>query len=64
MHDVKQADPAEWSSPPWDAALVDLAGSWPGYVFTGDPLKLLAGHFRLGHGNGAHDSRSRVCFRR
>ncbi len=23
MYDVKQADPAEWSSPPWDAALVD-----------------------------------------
>ena len=31
-----------------------LAGSWPGYVFTGDPLKLAAGHFGLGHGNGAH----------
>lgn len=30
------------------------AGSWPGYVFTGDPLKLAAGHFGLGHGNGAH----------
>src|SRR5262249_11626144 len=26
MYDVKQADPAEWSSPPWDAALVDKAG--------------------------------------
>lgn len=24
MYDVKQADPPEWSSPPWDAALVDL----------------------------------------
>src|SRR5262245_4973383 len=24
MYDVKQADPAEWSSPPWDAKLVDL----------------------------------------
>src|SRR5204863_161690 len=23
MYDVKQADPAEWSSPPWAAALVD-----------------------------------------
>src|SRR4030095_412582 len=23
MYDVKQVDPAEWSSPPWDAALVD-----------------------------------------
>ena len=30
------------------------AGSWPGYVFTGDPLRLPAGHFGLGHGNGAH----------
>src|SRR5712671_6157042 len=26
MYDVKQADPAEWSSPPWDAALVDKPG--------------------------------------
>jgi acetylornithine deacetylase/succinyl-diaminopimelate desuccinylase-like protein len=31
-----------------------LAGSWPGYVFTGDPLRLPGGHFGLGHGNGAH----------
>jgi acetylornithine deacetylase/succinyl-diaminopimelate desuccinylase-like protein len=30
------------------------AGSWPGYVFTGPPLKLAAGHFGLGHGSGAH----------
>ena len=30
------------------------AGSWPGYVFTGDPLRLPAGHFGLGHGEGAH----------
>jgi acetylornithine deacetylase/succinyl-diaminopimelate desuccinylase-like protein len=30
------------------------AGSWPGYVFTGDPLHLPAGGFGLGHGNGAH----------
>jgi len=29
-------------------------GSWPGYVFTGDPLHLPAGGFGLGHGNGAH----------
>jgi acetylornithine deacetylase/succinyl-diaminopimelate desuccinylase-like protein len=29
-------------------------GSWPGYVFTGAPLKLPAGHFGLGHGSGAH----------
>src|SRR2546423_5463428 len=26
MYDVKQVDPSEWSSPPWDAALVDKAG--------------------------------------
>jgi acetylornithine deacetylase/succinyl-diaminopimelate desuccinylase-like protein len=26
MYDVKQVDPAEWSSPPWDGALVDKAG--------------------------------------
>lgn len=31
-----------------------LAGSWPGYVFTGEPLRMPAGHFGLGHGNGAH----------
>jgi acetylornithine deacetylase/succinyl-diaminopimelate desuccinylase-like protein len=30
------------------------AGSWPGYVFTGEPLKLAAGHFGMGHGGGAH----------
>src|SRR6266403_3346677 len=30
------------------------AGSYPGYVFTGDPLKLAAGNFGLGHGSGAH----------
>jgi acetylornithine deacetylase/succinyl-diaminopimelate desuccinylase-like protein len=30
------------------------AGSWPGYVFTGAPLRLPAGHFGLGHGSGAH----------
>lgn len=31
-----------------------LAGSWPGYVFTGEPLRLPSGHFGLGHGSGAH----------
>jgi len=31
-----------------------IAGSWPGYVFTGVPLRLAAGHFGLGHGSGAH----------
>jgi len=30
------------------------AGSWPGVVFTGEPLKLPAGQFGLGHGSGAH----------
>lgn len=30
------------------------AGSWPGYVFTDEPLHLAAGHFGIGHGNGAH----------
>src|SRR5216110_3110575 len=30
------------------------AGSYPGYVFTGQPLNLAAGHFGLGHGSGAH----------
>src|SRR6185295_14539163 len=27
------------------------AGSYPGYVFTGEPLELPAGHFGLGHGS-------------
>lgn len=30
------------------------AGSYPGYIFTGAPLNLAAGHFGLGHGGGAH----------
>jgi acetylornithine deacetylase/succinyl-diaminopimelate desuccinylase-like protein len=30
------------------------AGSWPGYVFTGDPLRVGAGQFGLGFGGGAH----------
>ncbi len=38
-------DPMLW---PWNA------GSYPGYVFTGEPLKLASGHFGLGHGSGAH----------
>jgi acetylornithine deacetylase/succinyl-diaminopimelate desuccinylase-like protein len=29
-------------------------GSWPGYVFTGGPISLPAGHFGLGHGLRAH----------
>ena len=31
-----------------------LAGSWPGYVFTGEPIRLPAGHFGMGLGGGAH----------
>jgi acetylornithine deacetylase/succinyl-diaminopimelate desuccinylase-like protein len=38
-------DPGLW---PWNA------GSYPGYVFTNEPLSLGAGHFGLGHGSGAH----------
>ncbi len=30
------------------------AGSYPGFVFTGEPLKMASGHFGLGHGSGAH----------
>jgi acetylornithine deacetylase/succinyl-diaminopimelate desuccinylase-like protein len=30
------------------------AGSYPGYVFTSEPLKLASGHFGMGHGSGAH----------
>jgi len=30
------------------------AGSWPGVVFTGPPLKLAAGQFGGGRGGGAH----------
>jgi hypothetical protein len=30
------------------------AGSNPGYVFTGEPLKLPEASFGLGHGSGAH----------
>ena len=31
-----------------------MAGSYPGYIFTGEPLRMAAGHFGLGHGTGAH----------
>ena len=31
-----------------------IAGSYPGWVFTGAPLKLPAGHFGIGHGAGQH----------
>jgi acetylornithine deacetylase/succinyl-diaminopimelate desuccinylase-like protein len=30
------------------------AGSYPGFVFTNEPLRLPAGHYGLGHGAGAH----------
>lgn len=36
------------------AIMPRLAGSYPGYAFTGEPLRLAAGHFGLGHGSGAH----------
>jgi acetylornithine deacetylase/succinyl-diaminopimelate desuccinylase-like protein len=36
------------------AIMPRIAGSYPGYVFTGAPLRLAAGHFGLGHGSGAH----------
>jgi acetylornithine deacetylase/succinyl-diaminopimelate desuccinylase-like protein len=31
-----------------------LAGSWPGFAFTGAPVNLPAGHFGLGHGGAQH----------
>jgi len=31
-----------------------LAGSWPGYLFTGPPVALPAGHFGTGHGSRQH----------
>jgi acetylornithine deacetylase/succinyl-diaminopimelate desuccinylase-like protein len=30
------------------------AGSWPGVVFTGDPLRMAAGQIGIGRGSGAH----------
>ena len=36
------------------AVMPRIAGSYPGYVFTSDPLRLPAGHFGMGHGSGAH----------
>src|SRR5438876_6011189 len=36
------------------AVMPRIAGSYPGCVFTGAPLRLPAGHFGLGHGSGAH----------
>jgi acetylornithine deacetylase/succinyl-diaminopimelate desuccinylase-like protein len=38
-------DPVLWPRTP---------GSYPGYIFTDEPLKLASGHFGLGHGSGAH----------
>jgi acetylornithine deacetylase/succinyl-diaminopimelate desuccinylase-like protein len=38
-----------------DALLMPRSGgSWPGSVFTAEPLKLPAGHFGLGYGDRAH----------
>ena len=52
---ISKAEEAVYKSEGIDpVALPRLAGSWPGFVFTGAPLKLPAGHFGLGHGNGAH----------
>jgi len=52
---ISKAEAAVYKSEGIDpVALPRLAGSWPGFVFTGDPLKLPSGHFGLGHGNGAH----------
>jgi acetylornithine deacetylase/succinyl-diaminopimelate desuccinylase-like protein len=52
---ISKAEEAVYKSEGIDpVALPRLAGSWPGFVFTGEPLKLPAGHFGLGHGNGAH----------
>jgi hypothetical protein len=31
-----------------------LPSSWPGYIFTGEPLRLPAGFIGIGHGSGAH----------
>ncbi|MFN2521211.1 MAG: M20/M25/M40 family metallo-hydrolase [Candidatus Limnocylindria bacterium] len=36
------------------AVMPRLPGSYPGFAFTGDPLRLPSGHFGLGHGSGAH----------
>ena len=46
MYDVKQVNPAEWSSPPFDAALVDKPGSRqsPGRARRGESERA-AGYF-------------------
>ncbi len=36
------------------AVMPRIAGSYPGYAFTGEPLRLPSGHFGFGHGSGAH----------
>lgn len=45
VYKSKGIDPVLWPR---------MAGSWPGYIFTGEPLRLPATHFGLGHGSGAH----------
>src|SRR5206468_1183725 len=42
------------TGPGGKTVLPHRAGSYPGCVFTGEPLRLPAGHFGLGHGSGAH----------
>ncbi len=50
-----QAQQAVYRSYGIDPLLIPRSGgSWPGSVFTGEPLKLAAGHFGLGFGEGAH----------
>src|SRR5436190_1867214 len=46
MYDVKQADPAEWSSPPFDAALVDKPGLGKGVI----ELELVSSGEKWGRG--------------
>jgi len=45
LYRAKGMDPLLWPR---------TGGSYPGYVFTGKPLGLPAGHFGMGHGGGAH----------
>src|SRR5262249_40709105 len=52
---IIKAEQAVYKNLGIDPVLVPrLGGSWPGYVFSKPPLKLGAGHYGLGHGNGAH----------
>lgn len=52
---IVQAESAVYRRSGFDPILWPrTAGSFPGYVFTGEPLKLAAAHFGLGQGSGAH----------